>query len=144
MKGFEHRVGGLEKMDITGAVSYVPANHERMVYLRKQKVENMAKFYPEQKVEGSEDADILVIGWGSTYGHIKTTVEELRKEGKKVAHAHFNYINPLPRNTDDILKKYKKILVCELNSGQFANYLRMKFPKYKYLQYNKVMGLPLR
>ena len=142
MKGFEHRVGGLEKMDITGAVSYVPANHERMVYLRKQKVENMAKFYPEQKVEGSEDADILVIGWGTTYGHIKTTVEELRKEGKKVAHAHFNYINPLPRNTDDILKKYKKILVCELNSGQFANYLRMKFPKYKYLQYNKVMGLP--
>ncbi len=142
MKGFEHRIGGLEKMDITGTVSYVPANHERMTFLRDQKVKKIADFYPEQIVEGETDADVLIIGWGSTYGHMKTAVAELLKEGKKVAHAHFNYINPLPRNTDDILKKYKKILVCELNLGQFANHLRINYPKYNYLQYNKMLGLP--
>ncbi|MDD3685856.1 MAG: 2-oxoacid:acceptor oxidoreductase subunit alpha [Bacteroidales bacterium] len=142
MRGYEHRIGGLEKMDVTGTVSYVPANHERMTHLRDKKVQNLKNFFPEQTVEGDIDADILVIGWGSTYGHLTTAVSELRKEGKKVAHAHFNYIYPLPRNTEEILEKYKKILVCELNLGQFANYLRMNFPKYEYLQFNKVMGLP--
>lgn len=142
MKGFEHRIGGLEKMEVTGTVSYVAANHEKMTMLREAKVQKMKDFYPEQVVEGDVDADILVIGWGSTYGHITTTVSELLKEGVKVAHAQFNYIKPLPRNTEDILKRYKRILVCELNLGQFADYLRMNFPKYEYLQLNKVMGLP--
>lgn len=142
MKGFEHRIGGLEKMDVTGTVSYVPANHERMTYLRDNKVKKLSEFFPEQTVEGDVNSDVLVIGWGSTYGHITTAVKELAKEGKHVAHAQFNYIYPLPRNTEDILKKYKKILVCELNLGQFANYLRMYFPQYSYNQFNKVMGLP--
>lgn len=142
MKGFEHRIGGLEKMDVTGAVSYVPANHGKMTELRNSKVQKIADSIPEQTVEGDKDADILVIGWGSTYGHITTAVNELLSEGKKVAHAQFNFICPLPRNTEDILKKYKKILVCELNLGQFANYLRMFFPQYEYLQLNKVVGLP--
>jgi len=142
MKGFEHRIGGLEKMDVTGTVSYVPANHERMTYLRDNKIKKLSEFFPEQTVEGDINSDVLVIGWGSTYGHITTAVKELAKEGKHVAHAQFNYIYPLPRNTEDILKKYKKILVCELNLGQFANYLRMYFPQYKYDQFNKVMGLP--
>ncbi len=142
MKGFEHRIGGLEKMDITGTVSYVPANHEKMTMLRDSKIKKIAEFIPEQVVEGSQDADILVIGWGSTYGHITIAVQELIAEGKKVAHTQFNYIYPLPRNTEDILKKYKKIVVCELNLGQFVNYLRMYFPQYKYHQFNKVMGLP--
>jgi 2-oxoglutarate ferredoxin oxidoreductase subunit alpha len=84
----------------------------------------------------------LLIGWGSTYGHITTAVRELQAEGLKVAHAQFSYINPLPKNTADVLKKYKKILVCELNLGQFANYLRMRHPEYEYLQFNKVQGLP--
>lgn len=142
MRGYEHRIGGLEKMDVTGTVSYVPSNHERMTILRDKKVQNLKNFFPEQTVEGDEDADILVVGWGSTYGHITTAVSELRKEGKKVAHTQFNYIYPLPRNTEEIFKKYKKILVCELNLGQFANYLRMYLPKYEYLQFNKVVGLP--
>ncbi len=142
MKGYEHRIGGLEKMDVTGTVSYVPANHERMTMLRDSKIKKIVNDIPEQTVEGVKDADVLVIGWGSTYGHITTAVTELIAEGKKVAHAHFNYIYPLPQNTEDILKKYKKIVVCELNLGQFANYLRMNFPQYEYRQFNKVMGLP--
>jgi 2-oxoglutarate ferredoxin oxidoreductase subunit alpha len=142
MKGLEHRIGGLEKMDVTGTVSYVPANHEKMTMLRDKKIKKVADFIPLQTVEADVDADTLIIGWGSTYGHITTAVNELLAAGKKVAHAQFNYIYPLPKNTEDILKKYKRIIVCELNLGQFANYLRMYFPQYKYDQYNKVMGLP--
>ncbi len=142
MKGFEHRIGGLEKMDITGTVSYVSENHELMTRYRDEKVKKIADFIPEIEVEGDKDADFLLIGWGSTYGHITTAVRELQAEGMKVAHAQFSYINPLPKNTADVLKKYKKILVCELNLGQFANYLRMRHPEYEYLQFNKVQGLP--
>jgi len=142
MKGFEHRIGGLEKMNISGTVSYIPENHENMTMIREEKVQKLANFIPEQKVEGDTDADTLIIGWGSTYGHIKSTIDELNNEGKKVAHAHFNYINPLPKNTKEILGKYKRIIVCELNLGQFASYLRMKFPEYKYEQVNLVQGLP--
>jgi 2-oxoglutarate ferredoxin oxidoreductase subunit alpha len=129
-------------MDVTGTVSYVPANHEKMTMLRDKKIKKVADFIPLQTVEADVDADTLIIGWGSTYGHITTAVNELLAAGKKVAHAQFNYIYPLPKNTEDILKKYKRIIVCELNLGQFANYLRMYFPQYKYDQYNKVMGLP--
>ncbi len=142
MKGFEHRIGGLEKMDKTGTVSYVPENHEVMSKIRDEKVKNLKNVFPELQVEGDEDADVLIIGWGSTYGHLTTTVRELGTEGKKIAHAHFNYIYPLPRNTEDVLSKYKKILVCEINLGQFANYLRMNYPKFEYMQYNKIQGLP--
>ncbi len=142
MKGFEHRIGGLEKMNVTGTVSYIPKNHEEMTSLREDKVQKIADFIPEQKVEGKSDSDTLIIGWGSTYGHLKSTVDELNQQGRGVAHVHFNYINPFPKNTEGIFRKYKKIIVCELNLGQFASYLRMKFPEFKYEQVNLVQGLP--
>ncbi len=138
----EHRIGGLEKMDITGTVSYVPANHERMTMLRDSKVKKIADFIPLQNVEGFEDADTLVVGWGSSYGHIESAVEELAEKGIKLAHVHINYIYPFPKNIGEILGRYKRIIVCEMNMGQLANYLRMTFPQYKYEQINKMQGLP--
>ncbi len=142
MSGMEHRIGGLEKDAKTGNVSYVPVNHEKMVEARAQKVEKLADFYPELKVEGYAESDTLLVGWGSTYGHLTTAIEDLAKEGIKTAHAHFIHINPLPKNTGEVLKKYKNIIVFEINKGQFANYLTMKYPEYKYKKYNKVQGLP--
>lgn len=142
MKGFEHRIGGLEKMDKTGNVSYTPENHELMSKYRDEKIKRITNYIPELEVEGNKDADTLVIGWGSTYGHLTTAVKELNDNKYKFAHAHFNYINPLPKNTEEVLSKYKKIIVCEINLGQFVNYLRMKFPKFNYEQYNKIQGLP--
>lgn len=141
-EGLRHRVGGLEKEDIIGSISTDPENHKKMVYYRQEKVNRVANYIPEQEVKGNPDGDLLVIGWGGTAGALTLAVEEMNKEGKKVAYTHFNYISPLPRNTEDILKKYKKIVVCELNNGQFVNYLRMKYQQYPMRQYNKVMGLP--
>jgi len=141
-KGYEHRIGGLEKMNETGNVSYVPENHELMTKLRDEKVKNLANVFPELQIEGDEDAELLVIGWGSTYGHITTAVREANAEGVKVAHAHFNYINPLPRNTEKVLAKFKKHLVCEINLGQFAGYLEMNHPKFDFAKYTKMQGLP--
>ena len=140
--GFEHRVGGLEKMNRTGTVSYVPENHEVMTYIRDNKVKNVAKEIPLLDIVGDEDADLLIIGWGGTYGHLVTALTEVRREGHKLALAHFNYINPLPANTADILGKFKKRLVGEINLGQFASYLRMNHPEFSYRQFNKIMGLP--
>ena len=142
-KGLEHRIGGLEKMNITGTISYVPENHEVMTDLRQEKVARIANYIPQQEVFGNpEGGEVLVVGWGGTYGHLFSAVKELRKEGKDVSLAHFNYINPLPKNTREVLAKFKKILVCELNLGQFAAYLRSKYPEFTYQQYNKVAGLP--
>lgn len=142
-KGLEHRIGGLEKMNITGNISYVPENHQLMTDLRAEKIARIANYIPEQEVFGNpQGGDLLVVGWGGTYGHLFSAVNELRKEGKDVSLAHFNYINPLPKNTREILAKYKRILVCELNLGQFAAYLRSKYPEFTYEQYNKVAGLP--
>ena len=141
-RGLEHRIGGLEKDALTGNVSHDPENHEKMIKLRDEKVEKVVDFIPKLEVEGGEDGDLLVVGWGGTYGHLITTVNELREEGKKVSLAHFNYIRPLPKNTRDVLGKFKKIVVCELNMGQFADYLRMKHQEFKYHQYNKIQGLP--
>ncbi|MDD4644691.1 MAG: 2-oxoacid:acceptor oxidoreductase subunit alpha [Bacteroidales bacterium] len=140
--GLEHRLGSLEKMNLTGDVSYVPENHELMTQLRDQKVQKVAKDIPPLEIIGDEDADLLVIGWGGTYGHLVSALTEVRREGKKVALVQFNYINPLPLNTKEVLSKFKKHLVCEINLGQFANYLRMQFPEYQYRKFNKVMGLP--
>jgi len=142
MPGKEHRLGGLEKMDVTGNVSYVPENHQLMTEKREAKVNKIADFIPELEVEGNSEADLLVIGWGGTHGHLLTAVHELNEEGYKVALAHFNYIRPLPKNTKDVLAKYSKRIVCELNMGQFAKYLRMNYPEYKLHEYNKVAGLP--
>lgn len=142
-KGLEHRIGGLEKMNITGNISYVPENHQIMTDLRAAKVERIADSLPLQEVYGNpEGGEVLVVGWGGTYGHLYSAVKELRKEGKDVSLTHFNYINPLPRNTQEIFAKYKKIIVCELNLGQFASYLRSKCPGFEFLQCNKVAGLP--
>ncbi len=141
-EGLRHRVGGLEKEDITGHVSYDPLNHEKMVKIRQEKVNRVAEYIPELSVIGEKEGDILVIGWGGTYGVILTAIEELRETGKKISFAHFKHIMPLPKNTSDVLSKYKRIVVCENNLGQFVNYLRMNYPMYDYLQYNKVQGLP--
>lgn len=142
MEGLRHRIGGLEKSDGKGEVSTDNLNHSKMVAYRQEKIDRLAKRLPEQQVQGDDDAELLVIGWGGTAGALQTAVDELRQEGKKVACTHFNYISPLPKNTGDILNKYKKIVVCELNMGQFVNYLRMKFQGILFHQYNKIKGLP--
>jgi 2-oxoglutarate ferredoxin oxidoreductase subunit alpha len=142
-KGLEHRIGGLEKMNVTGTISYVPENHQVMTDLREEKVARIANYIPEQEVYGNqENGDVLIVGWGGTYGHLYSAVKEMRAEGKDVSLAHFNYINPLPRNTEEIFARYKTIIVCELNLGQFAKYLKSKYPQFNYKQVNKVAGLP--
>ena len=141
--GLRHRVGGLEKANITGEVSHDPMNHQIMVELRDKKVQKVADYIPDQKVIGPSEADLLVVGWGGTYGALVSAVNDLQAEGKSVAMAQFSYINPLPPNTAEIFKGYKKILVAEINLGQFASYLRSKHPQFEYLQYNKIQGLPL-
>lgn len=141
-EGLRHRVGGLEKENVTGVVSTDPINHQTMVNLRAAKVEKIADFIPEQTVDGPMEGDLLVVSWGGTYGAVYSAVQQMRKEGKTVSHAHFHYIMPLPGNTGEIFDGFKRILVCELNSGQFVNYLRMKYPQPKFFQFNKVQGLP--
>jgi 2-oxoglutarate ferredoxin oxidoreductase subunit alpha len=140
--GFAHRIGGLEKDNKTGVISTNSANHQVMVKLRQAKVDAISEVIPELVVQGNPEADLLVVGWGGTFGHLYTAVEELNGAGEKVAFAHFNYINPLPKNTADILKKYRKIVVCELNNGQFAGYLRSKMAGINPLQFNKIEGQP--
>ncbi len=140
--GLEHRVGGLEKEAETGNVSYDPENHESMVRLRQEKVDRVANYIPEQEVIGEGSGKLLIVGWGSTYGSLLTAVKQLQASGKKVDLAHFNYLSPLPKNTEAIFSKYEKVLVCELNMGQFAAYLRSIFPSYDIQQYNKIQGLP--
>ncbi|MDR0872493.1 MAG: 2-oxoacid:acceptor oxidoreductase subunit alpha [Prevotellaceae bacterium] len=140
--GRQHRVGGLEKDYATSAISTDPANHQKMTLTRQAKIDNIANFIPELEVIGDEDADLLVVGWGGTFGHLREAVEQVRTTGKKAALAHFQYISPLPKNTVEVLKQYKKIIVCEQNLGQFAGYLRMKIPGIDLLQYNKVEGQP--
>jgi 2-oxoglutarate ferredoxin oxidoreductase subunit alpha len=140
--GLRHHVGGLEKSDITGDISYDPFNHEKMTMLRAEKIARVANYIPPQQVTGKEEGDLLVVGWGGTFGALYTAVLELQEEGHSISLAQFNYINPLPLNVADIFGKFKKIIVCELNLGQFAAYLRSQLPKYNYMQYNKVQGLP--
>lgn len=130
-------------MNITGNISYVPENHQVMTDLRDQKVARIANYIPEQEVYGNtEGGDTLIVGWGGTYGHLFSAVKEMRAEGQDVSLAHFNFINPLPKNTRDIFARFKRIVVCELNLGQFAKYLKSKYPEFNYHQVNKVAGLP--
>ncbi len=139
--GLEHRVGGLEKEDITGNVSYDSNNHEHMVHTRAQKIANIANDIPELEVDGAADGDLLVVGWGGTYGAIATAVHRLQRKGLKVAHAHFRYLSPMPRNTGEVLKRYKKILVPELNAGQLRMLLRAQF-LVDAIGLNKIQGKP--
>uniref|UniRef100_UPI0032164FD6 2-oxoacid:acceptor oxidoreductase subunit alpha n=1 Tax=uncultured Draconibacterium sp. TaxID=1573823 RepID=UPI0032164FD6 len=141
MAGFEHRIGGLEK-NVTGTVSHDPENHQVNSEIREEKVQRVVDLVPDLEVCGDEDGDVLVVGWGGTYGHMISTVRELRLEGKNVSLAQFNYIKPLPKNTEEVFGSFKKIVVCELNMGQFASYLRDKLPQFTYHQVNKLKGLP--
>lgn len=140
-KGFEHRVGGLEK-DHNGVLSSDPENHEIMVAERAEKVQRIARDLPLLEVDGPKEGKLLVIGWGGTYGHILSAVSEARAEGAEVSFAHFDYILPVPQNTAEVFAAFDKVLVCELNSGQFAAYLRGLFPTINFVQCNKVQGQP--
>ena len=140
-KGFEHRVGGLEKSP-QGVLSSDPLNHELMVKARAEKVARVADAIPQLEVDGPASGRLLVVGWGGTAGHILSAVHDVRKGGKEVSRVHFDYINPLPANTGEVLSGFDRILVCELNSGQFADWLKVKYPGHEYLQCNKVQGQP--
>lgn len=142
MEGFMHRIGGLEKSNENGAISTEPENHHLMTQLRAQKVERIADIIPDLKVEGEEDADLLIVGFGGTYGHLHSAMDTLNRSGYKVALAHFQFINPLPRNTEEVLRRYKKIVVAEQNMGQLAGYLRMKIEGIRLHQFNQVKGQP--
>ena len=141
--GLEHRIGGLEKADVTGAISYDPDNHDLMVRLRAQKVAGIAGDIPELAVDDPDgDAELLVVGWGSTYGPTTAGVRRARRQGVRVAQAHLQYLNPLPRNTGDVLRRYEKVLIPEMNLGQLAMLLRAKF-LVDAVSYTKVRGRPL-
>ncbi len=141
-EGLEHRIGGLEKDCLKGTISYDPANHQEMTRTRAAKVALVADELPTPEVMGEKDADVLVIGWGGTRGHLQTAVSELQEEGKSISLLHFNYLNPMPHGVEELLKGHKKIVVCELNEGQFASYLRQMFQNYTFEQYNKTEGQP--
>jgi 2-oxoglutarate ferredoxin oxidoreductase subunit alpha len=139
-EGYTHILGGLEKDSNTGAISTDPENHDLMCRLRAEKVAKIP--VPDVEVQGAEDADLLIVGFGGTYGHLYSAMEEMNKAGKKVALAHFTYLNPLPKNTAEVLTRYKKVVVAEQNLGQFAGYLRMKVDGFNPYQYNEVKGQP--
>lgn len=141
MKGYEHRVGGLEK-NHDGVLSNDPENHAAMVAEREEKIRRISKYIPELKVEGPASGKLLIVGWGGTFGHLLTAYHTLVQEGREVSFAHFEYIKPLPRNTEAVFAGFEKIIVCELNSGMFCAYLRGLFPDKDFRQYNKVQGQP--
>jgi 2-oxoglutarate ferredoxin oxidoreductase subunit alpha len=142
-EGLEHRVGGLEKDRISGNVSYIPENHEYMTKIRAEKIKRVQKYIPKLVTEFADSGDLLVIGWGGTYGSLFSSIKHLSEKGyENIGLAHFNYINPLPKNTESVLKRFKKIVVCELNMGQFAKVLKINFNGFEFLQFNKIQGLP--
>jgi 2-oxoglutarate ferredoxin oxidoreductase subunit alpha len=143
-EGFAHRIGGLEKNPATGAISTNPADHQQMVEIRQAKIDKIADHIPAQEVAGDEDADTLVVGWGGTYGHLLEAVETVRRQGIKLAFTHFRFINPLPKNAESVLKKYRKVIVIEQNLGQFAGYLRTKIDGFNPVQFNRVKGQPFK
>jgi 2-oxoglutarate ferredoxin oxidoreductase subunit alpha len=141
-EGFTHRIGGLEKDFKASTISTDPDNHQKMVQVRQAKIDKIADYIPEQEVLGDKDADVLVVGWGGTFGHLYEAVEDILKSGKKVAFTHFRFISPLPKNAEEILRKYKKVIVVEQNLGQFAGYLRSKIGGFNLYQFNRVKGQP--
>ncbi len=141
--GLEHRIGGLEKEDVTGNVSYDPLNHEKMVHLRAEKIARIADDIPPVQVSGPETGPLLVLGWGSTYGAIASAVEEMQQKGVQVSSAHLRYLNPFPRNLGDVLKKFDKVLVPELNLGQLRMLIRARY-LVDAIGLNKVQGKPFR
>ncbi len=141
-EGLQHLVGGLEKDYNTGIISNDPINHAHMVATRQQKIDNVALDIPELQLRGDRDADVIIVGWGGTYGHILDAARAVRKQGKKLAMAQFRYINPLPKNTADVLNRFKTVIVAELNNGQFADYLQSKIPTLNICHINKTQGQP--
>lgn len=141
-EGAMHRIGGLEKDYTTGALSNDPVNHEKMIMTRREKIARIADDIPALEVIGPEDADVLLMGWGGTYGHLRTAATELNAQGKKVAFAQLRYINPLPANTGEVLSRFGTVIVAELNTGMLADYLQAKFPKTEIKRINKIQGQP--
>ncbi len=141
--GLEHRIGGLEKEDITGNVSYDPQNHHHMITVRAKKIQNMQQDIPDVEVDGAEEGELLVVGWGGTYGAIKDAVDDVRAQGMDVSFVHLHYLNPFPKNFGDVLKKFKKILIPEINMGQLARVVRSEF-LIDVIQFNLVRGLPFK
>jgi 2-oxoglutarate ferredoxin oxidoreductase subunit alpha len=139
--GLEHRIGGLEKADITGNVSYDPINHEKMCHLRAQKVANVADDIPLQELDGADSGDLLVLSWGGPYGACATAVHTAQKAGKKVTHCHLRYLNPFPKNLEKILRSFKQVLIPELNLGQLSMLIRSKF-LIDAISLNKIQGKP--
>jgi 2-oxoglutarate ferredoxin oxidoreductase subunit alpha len=140
--GLEHRVGGLEKQNITGNVSYDPDNHQLMVKIRQEKVDLIANDIPEQKIDnGAENGKVLVLGWGSTYGAIKSAIAELVAEGESVSHIHLRYVRPFPKNLGELIKNFEKVLVPELNNGQLVKIIRDQF-LVDAKGFNKIKGIP--
>ena len=129
---------------MTGAISTDPANHEKMVNLRREKIARIARDIPALEAIGPDDADTILVGWGGIYGHLRTAAEELAAAGTKIAFAHFRYINPLPANTGELLGRYKRVIVAELNTGMFADYLQAKFPDLRISRINKIQGQPFQ
>jgi 2-oxoglutarate ferredoxin oxidoreductase subunit alpha len=141
--GLEHRIGGLEKQDVTGNVNYEPLNHEKMVRIRAAKVEAIVQDVPNVLPNGDPEGDLLIVSWGSTYGSITQSVKEQRAKGRKIGHLHLRYLNPLPGNVGEILKRYKKVLVPELNMGQLLWVLRAKY-LVNAVGLNKIQGRPFK
>lgn len=144
MEGFMHRLGGLEKDFVTSAISTNPENHQKMTEVRQAKIDYIANNVPLLNVMGNPDAKTLVVGWGGTFGHLYSAVEELNKNGNPVAYAHFRFINPMPKNAEEVLRRYDKVIVCELNNGQFASYLRAKVPGVNIEQINQMQAQPFQ
>jgi 2-oxoglutarate ferredoxin oxidoreductase subunit alpha len=142
--GLEHRIGGLEKDSLTGMVSYDGMNHEKMVKTRAQKIANVVEDVPALQVDGPSSGDLLLASWGGTFGSVRASAERLRAQGKSVAHAHFRWLNPLPKNTEQVLRSYKKIVVPEVNAGQLAFYLRAMFPGVDPVQFNRINGKAIK
>ena len=142
-KGLAHRLGGLEKEANTGNVSYDPANHEYMIKTREAKVEMIADYIPEQKITmGVEEGDLLLLGWGSTFGVMESITKELAADGLKLGHSHLRYIRPFPKNLGEILKNYKKVMIPEINNGQLSKIIRERF-LIEPIEFNKIQGVPI-
>ena len=142
--GLEHRIGGLSKAELTGNVSYDPDNNQKMIRLRAEKIQRIANDIPDLEIRGPESGKLLILGWGGTYGAIYQAVSDLEKENLKVSQAHLNYLNPFPKNLGDVIKRFEKILVPELNMGQLLFLLRAKFPGIHFEGYHKVQGIPFQ
>ncbi|HZG00024.1 MAG TPA: 2-oxoglutarate ferredoxin oxidoreductase subunit alpha, partial [Chitinophagales bacterium] len=141
-KGLEHRIGGLEKQNITGNISYDPLNHEAMTHLREEKVERIANFIPEQTIDSGEaKGKVLVLGWGGTYGALKAATRECIAEGMQVSHAHLRYIKPFPKNLGEMLHSFDHVIIPEINNGQLIKVIRDKF-LIPAIPFNKIQGVP--